>query len=125
MYDESRHNGLDVYYYDGERGFVGGVYFAQGVDGGPIKIGWSSTLPEERLKSLQVGSPAKLKIISRVEFANRRLEVDLHLEFSDDRLHGEWFEPSVRLLRWIRRYGESPMRQSRANGAYSGFWKAA
>lgn len=74
------------------------VYFIQGVDGGPIKIGRTKD-PEKRLRDLQVASPVKL-VIRRTFFTERDSdEKDLHSAFSVLRLHGEWFAPHPALAR--------------------------
>lgn len=82
-----------------------GVYFVQGVDGGPIKIGWASKHPDEgRLMALQTGSPVVLRLLGWIRGATYRLENHLHEEFKADRLHGEWFAQSDALLDIIRRW---------------------
>lgn len=78
----------------------GHVYFAQGQDGGPIKIGYSRET-ERRLRELQRGSPVPLRML-RVVPGSRALEIALHAHFSSDRLHGEWFAPTSELLRILR-----------------------
>lgn len=79
------------------RDLRGWVYFVAPVNGGPIKIGWSATDPSERIKELQVGSPVELELIGcRVGCPED--ERGLHRRFRHDRLHGEWFRPSARLL---------------------------
>jgi hypothetical protein len=67
------------------------IYFIQGVDGGPIKIGRSDE-PETRLAMLQTGNPVALRI-TRVITGYSRDEVLLHELFGDFRLQGEWFRP--------------------------------
>lgn len=74
------------------------TYFVQSVDGGPIKIGFTSKDPEERLRALQVGSPTKLRIVGLVP-GNR--EKELHDRFVGGHSHGEWFTPSKALLAFI------------------------
>lgn len=68
---------------------AGSIYFAQGVDGGPIKIG-HSTSPFERLRALNTASAERLAIIALFpgsEFDERRL----HAALAEHRLNGEWF----------------------------------
>jgi hypothetical protein len=75
---------------------TGSVYFIQGVDGGPIKIG-KANFPERRLYDLQASSPVRLRILATVAGGMRR-EYELHRQFKASRLHGEWFEPTPELL---------------------------
>lgn len=77
------------------------VYFVQGVDGGPIKIGYTTSMEADgRLAGLQCGSPVQLRVLHTVR-GNQRLERELHVRFAVDRLHGEWFRPSDDLLYWL------------------------
>src|SRR5690348_10894187 len=74
-------------------------------DIGPIKIGFSGE-PKFRLKSFQVGSPHKLKIIGTMP-AKFRVEAVMHTRLEAHRLHGEWFDrvPEVmETVEAIRRY---------------------
>lgn len=80
---------------------TGSVYFIQGVDGGPIKIGKAND-PLRRLACIQAYSPVPLRILA-VEPGGMRREYTLHRQFKAARLHGEWFEPTPTLLRIIAR----------------------
>jgi hypothetical protein len=71
------------------------VYFIQGVDGGPIKIGVAND-PAKRLGDLQRTSPVRLQILATQE-GDLFLEGQLHGKFKKDRLHGEWFNDSPAL----------------------------
>lgn len=73
------------------------IYFMQGVDGGPIKIG-QSTDPEKRLISVQNGNPVKLQL-TRVVPGIEADERWLHDLFQDFRLNGEWFKPHPLIAR--------------------------
>lgn len=75
----------------------GGVYFVQGEDGGPVKIGFSRNGAEPRLKALQCGSPVVLKLLAWIP-APQGLERALHAHLSEWREHGEWFEPVPELF---------------------------
>lgn len=81
------------------------VYFVQGADGGPIKIGIAAD-PEARLGFLQISSPSKLRITRTVE-GGREKERELHGRFSDDRIRGEWFRASDALAAYARAKPES------------------
>lgn len=75
------------------------VYFIQAVNGGPIKIGIAYS-PEERLAQIQNMSPVQLRILG-VRRGGAQHEAELHKLFAASRLHGEWFEPSAELTRFI------------------------
>lgn len=75
------------------------VYFLQPVDGGPIKIGCSAS-PEGRLKQLTQWSPYPLQMLVKVP-AGKVAEVYLHRRFAADLVHGEWFRPSIELMKLI------------------------
>lgn len=73
------------------------VYFVQALAGGSIKIGKSDDV-EQRLGSLQTGSPEPLGLLGVNETA---AESALHERFSALRLHGEWFKSDALLLLFI------------------------
>lgn len=58
---------------------------------GPVKIGYTSKVPESRLKSIQTGHPERLHILWSVE-GDMALEFSLHERFKDYRTVGEWFD---------------------------------
>lgn len=72
------------------------VYFIQ-CTAGPIKIGVAVDV-EERLRTLQCGSPFELRLIARVP-GGYDLEADLHRRLCEHRLHGEWFANTPVVLR--------------------------
>jgi hypothetical protein len=74
------------------------VYFIGG-DVGCIKIG-TSTIPEQRLKTLHHSSPVPLRILALVE-GDRWVEKDYHDRFAEHRRHGEWFDRAPELMREI------------------------
>ncbi len=73
------------------------VYFIQAVDGGLIKIGKSED-PINRLATIQMYSPVKLQILAATPHLKEKA---MHKAFADERVHGEWFKPSDRLLALI------------------------
>lgn len=78
-----------------------GVYFVQGVDGGPIKIGRSYD-PIKRMAALQSASPVQLRMLFTARCGDLDLdESALHARFAQYRLHGEWFEPAPEILAYI------------------------
>lgn len=59
----------------------------------PYKIGFSKT-PEKRLKSLQTGFPAKLKLYYTKEISESKvkfIEKQIHKVIAHKRTKGEWF----------------------------------
>jgi hypothetical protein len=74
------------------------TYFIQSPEGGPIKIGVSST-PRRRLKQLQTGSPVPLEIVGLID---GNVEDELHRQFAQCRKHGEWFDPTPELISYIQ-----------------------
>ncbi len=76
------------------------VYFIQPINGGPIKIGWSSDV-KRRLAALNSAHPYELTILGTIR-GSVRDERRLHHRFSSGRLQGEWFEPSEELLAFIK-----------------------
>jgi hypothetical protein len=73
------------------------VYFAQSVDGGPIKIGCAVDV-EKRLKSIQVGSPTKIVLLGVIMGGGHKKELELHKRFASQRMESEWFAVSEELL---------------------------
>lgn len=80
------------------------VYFIQGVDGGPIKIGRTRNL-KERLRSIQMSSPVRLRVLAAYRNPDEDAETKLHQRFRVHRLHGEWFEDCPKIRKFIRRTG--------------------
>ena len=77
--------------------YSGLVYFIQRGLNGPIKIGFTTKNPLERVRALQTGSPERLYLL----FAKAGTEHDeraLHQQFGHDRLMGEWFDLSDDLV---------------------------
>lgn len=78
------------------------AYFARGRTTGLIKIG-SSIDPVARLVDLSRQSPETFELL-----AVGGVESELHAELAADRVHGEWFRESSRVLAKIREYGGDP-----------------
>ena len=74
------------------------VYFIQDEDG-YIKIGYSENV-DKRIAGLQTSSRQKLTLLGAVR-GDQSLEALYHRVFKSDRVRGEWFYPSQRLLRMI------------------------
>jgi len=79
------------------------TYFVQqaGNQSGPIKIG-KSKQPYIRYRSLCSMSPVPLALLTLVS-ESCCAESSMHGRHSDNRLHGEWFKPTPRLLKDIDR----------------------
>jgi hypothetical protein len=70
------------------------VYLVQRGDFGPIKIGRARD-PDRRFASLQTSSPDPLSILATTQNYD---EQELHAFYTPERIRGEWFWPSPRLL---------------------------
>lgn len=70
------------------------IYFIQGVDGGPVKIGLA-TSPTDRLRQLQTASPVELRILRVIEGAVKKDESAIHRKFNHLHIRGEWFSEKV------------------------------
>lgn len=79
-----------------EKEYDGYIYFIQGLCGGAIKIGYSQE-PIKRLNQLQTGYPDTLTILMMIP-GNKDLEQQLHEEFYEYKLKGEWFKPDPYLI---------------------------
>lgn len=76
------------------------LYFIQQGKSGPIKIGIATDLVR-RLLQLQNGNPEQLCLLRALRGADYAVEAKVHERFAKERVLGEWFEPSSRLLRFI------------------------
>jgi uncharacterized protein YozE (UPF0346 family) len=82
------------------RAQVSKIYFIQSGTSGPIKIGYTASSVERRLSNLQTGHPEKLILLVSIE-GNRSLEKQLHNQFNNHHLIGEWFHPHSIILSFI------------------------
>lgn len=83
----------------GERGYIYALRMEiPGTEHRPIKIGFSLSI-EERCNNLAVGSPFPLTVIAFWETSRGMWEEqELHKMLEADRMQGEWFKPTPRLL---------------------------
>lgn len=81
------------------------VYFIQNPITNLIKIGKSYTVCE-RLKALSKKCNVPLKLLGVVS-GGYTIESDLHMQFSTDRVTGEWFNPTTELLEFVEKYAVS------------------
>lgn len=79
----------------------GTIYFVQAECGGPVKIGFTVDV-DERVKALQCGSPFPLRVVA-TRPGTLGTEAELHRRFARHRLHGEWFEASDDIERFLQK----------------------
>ena|SRR5690554_3207031 len=77
-----------------ERARTTNVYVIQSVIGGPVKIGRANDVGQ-RLAQHQCGSPFELRVLKVFRGVHLSMERDLHEQYRDFRLHGEWFSAEV------------------------------
>lgn len=75
------------------------VYFLVSASTGLIKIGVTD-LPRQRIGALRTQNADRLFLLGTIR-CERAYERELHRRFAKSRRHGEWFAPSVGLLRFI------------------------
>jgi len=100
------------------------VYFVRAGEDGPIKIGKTTTSPFGRMSQLQGAHYLKLHLIGVIVIAEypdgtyangvdwkkkreneerlAKLETSIHAAFDEERIRGEWFEPSEALMDFIK-----------------------
>lgn len=86
------------------------VYFVQCNE--YVKIGKTTQLPLA-LRSLQRGNPYDLEVVAVIscESAKRMSEVeaDIHQQFKEHRIRGEWFSLCFEIENYIHKHGQEPM----------------
>jgi hypothetical protein len=83
----------------------GYVYLIK-ADNGMYKIG-KAQRPDERIKALGIQLPYDVETIALIETPDAAgLEADLHAQFADKRLKGEWFDLVTADLDHLRRLAE-------------------
>lgn len=75
------------------------VYFLNAPSVGRIKIG-TAIYPEERILAIRLISPVPVELIGSIKGGYKE-EKELHNKFSSLRRHGEWFESSNELTKFI------------------------
>jgi hypothetical protein len=78
------------------------VYFIAAETIGAVKIGFSTQHPTKRLRAMQTGCPAPLKLLAYAP-ATQEEEAKLHQAFAPLGIHGEWFRNEMKLasLLWM------------------------
>jgi hypothetical protein len=86
------------------------IYFIQDTGGGEIKIGVARKRQlQRRLRKLQLGNPAELKLLGLIPARNAgELQRELHTTFSEAHIRGEWFRSTSDLLAYIRQRAVMP-----------------
>lgn len=86
------------------------VYFVQCNEF--VKIGRSTQLPLT-LRSLQRGNPYGLEVVAVISCESTErmseLEADLHRQFKEHRIRGEWFFLCPEIETYIKTHGQNPM----------------
>jgi hypothetical protein len=73
----------------------GFVYFIQKKNQDIFKIGMTYSDPEKRLKQLQISTPDELLLVQTIYCNHPRiLENQLHIQFKEKHIRGEWFNLS-------------------------------
>lgn len=82
----------------------GYVYFIFNLDSNAIKVGFTQDV-RKRLAALQTSSPAQLELLGAIKTQSattaKQLEKDLHQQFAQWHLSGEWFKAEKTLLNYI------------------------
>lgn len=78
------------------------IYFIQENASHLIKIGFTAGDGASRAKSLQTGNPDTLTVLAEIP-GTMEDEKKLHSQFKADRVAGEWFKPSPKLIGHILR----------------------
>lgn len=64
-----------------------------------VKIGFA-TNPWKRFSKIQSDSPERLEIVG-LEEGDKVREIELHIKFAADRVHGEWFNRSQQIADYV------------------------
>lgn len=83
-------NGKEVIQHMENTTATGFVYFIRAVGTSRIKLGFSAE-PEKRLRELQTASPNRLVLLAKWP-GTVAIERQLHKEFAEYRVRGEWFK---------------------------------
>ena len=85
---------------------IGGVYFVQIQDHGPIKIGTTRNV-RDRLRGLQTSHPYQLRLLG-VMPGRHAEEAGLHVRFARHHISGEWFHPDFEIVSLAMEHGDKP-----------------
>lgn len=79
----------------------GKVYFIQAGEGGPIKIGFATSV-KGRLSAMQTGHAQRLSVLATID-GDMSDEKRMHARFLSLRMEGEWFRFDGRLKTYVER----------------------
>lgn len=79
---------------------LGYVYFVENFFDGAVKIGFSQKHPADRVPNLRTASHHRLGLMGYIR-GTIKDEGRLHNKFKKDRIRGEWFAPSFRLVKFL------------------------
>lgn len=80
------------------------VYFIQAGENGPIKIGFTHGSAIDRVRDMQTGNAAVLKVLATCE-GDVSIERKFHKQFADSKIRGEWYHPVASLIQLIESVG--------------------
>lgn len=66
-----------------------------------IKIGFTRSTVETRLRHIQLGNPYKLEVLGQIT-GGARMERRLHRKFKKYRAQAEWFRAAPELVKFVR-----------------------
>lgn len=88
-------------YHSNLPGHLGSIYFLQVGTDGPIKIGFTRSSVEYRVRVHQAGSPHALRWIGFF-VGEKSDERQAHLLLANSWYRSEWFHPTVEVLAFVR-----------------------
>ena len=81
-----------------------GIYAIQ-IGEGAIKIGFTRRDPRIRLAAIQSSHHAKVRLVGFLEEGTYRQEQRLHARFKAARIRGEWFNPTLAVIKFVSGMG--------------------
>lgn len=86
------------------------IYFIEIAGREPIKIGFTTRTPAQRLSQLQVAHPLRLRLLGACD-GDREMEKVLHERFAPYRIRGEWYERAPEILDFIEGCSENYLKE--------------
>lgn len=86
------------------------IYFIKDTRGGEVMIGVvTKGRMEKRIKALQLGNPAELKLLGVIKTRNANaIARELRATYAGSHVRGPWFDPAPDLLKFIRSHAVIP-----------------
>lgn len=97
--------------------FSAGTYFVQAGPGGPIKIGFSTQVIQ-RMYGLYKSYRDDNIALTLLGVLPGNIEKQLHFQFKNNALVGEWFKPADDLLNFLRKRGITPLPSHFGQGSF-------